>query len=83
MSQFQQAERSYAVTPSDATNFAQGVCESLWIGVGGTISYIPFDPANAAGGTAVATTVGAGLFPVRAKRVNATGTSASQIVAFY
>lgn len=77
------AQRSVAVTPSDATNFPDGVCQGLWIGVGGTINYIPYDPSKAAGGTAVATTVPAGLFPVQAKRVNATGTTATGIVALY
>lgn len=83
MAQFQQAQTSIAVTPHDSTNFADGVCEALWIGVGGTISYIPYKPGSVGGGAAVSTTVPAGLFPVRALRVNATGTTATGIVAFY
>jgi hypothetical protein len=77
------AQRSYAVTTSDSVAIAQGPCEALWIGVAGTLSYIPFDPALAGGGAAVATTVPAGLFPVKVVRVNLTGTAATGIVALY
>lgn len=83
MSAFHNATKSLAVTTSDTVALPGGICEALWIGVGGTISYIPADPSLAVGGTAVATTVPAGLFPVKAVRVNATGTAATGIVAFY
>lgn len=83
MSQFPQANRCYAVTTSDSVALPQGPCEALWIGVGGTISFIPYDQSLAAGGAAIATTVPAGLFPVKALRVNLTGTAATQIVALY
>jgi hypothetical protein len=75
------SRRQVAVSPHNSTNFAEGACEGLWIGVAGTISYIPAD--QTATGVAIATTVPAGLFPVSAIRVNATGTAAQQIVALY
>ncbi len=79
------AHRSIAVTPDDTAQarLPGGVCEGLWIGVGGTLNYVPYTPHLATDDTAIATTVPAGLFPVRVKRVNATGTAAAQIVALY
>ena len=84
MSQFPNAVKAVAVTPNDVTLLPTGMCEALWIGVGGTISFIPADPALAYGtAAAVSTTVPAGLFPVKVARVNATGTAATQILALY
>lgn len=75
--------RQVAVTPSDSVNFVGGPAEGLWIGVAGTLSYVPYDQSAVAGGAAIATTVGVGLFPCRVMRVNATGTAATGIVALY
>lgn len=79
MSPLQNASKAQAVTPSDATPLPSA-CEALWIGVGGTLTVVVADPANAAGNT-VSTTVGVGLFPVKVLQVKATGTTASQILA--
>lgn len=80
--QFQNASRAVAVVPGDTAGSNFPACEALWIGVGGTISFIPADPAFAEGAApAVSTTVAAGLFPMRVCRVNATGTTASAILA--
>ena len=78
------AERSVIVVPHASTNFVEGPAAALWIGTAGTLSYAPYDPSVSGNvGTAVATTVGVGLFPVKTMRVNATGTTAAQIVALY
>ena len=83
MSAFPNAQRAVAVTPSDAAAGNMSACEALWIGVGGTISFIPADPNFPSNtlGTGVSTTVPAGLFPVKVLRVNATGTTATGILA--
>lgn len=67
-----------AVTPSDSTDLAAGVARSLYIGGAGNIA---FDDAQ--GTTISATAVAAGLFPVLVKRVRATGTTATGILALY
>lgn len=78
------AQRAYAVTPTDATALPQGACEALWIGVAGTITVIPYDESQVGGHAApVATSVNPGLFPVKCWGVNATGTTATGIVALY
>ena len=66
-----------AVTPTDTAATTFESCRGLWIGVGGTITFINPD------GTSVATTVPNGLFPVSAIRVAATGTTATSILAGY
>jgi hypothetical protein len=84
MTGFLSAQKAVAVTPTDTAGTVFSACDALWIGVGGTITFIPADPAIANGtATAVATTVPAGVFPVKAVRVAATGTAATGIVALY
>lgn len=67
-----------AVTPSDSGDLPLGACKALWIGVGGTIAVIAADDSSS-----VTLTVQEGVLPVRVKRVLATGTTASSIVALY
>jgi hypothetical protein len=61
---------------SDPNVGLSGSFAGLWIGVGGTISFLD------ALGVVSATTVGVGLFPVRVVRVNTAGTSATGILGF-
>jgi hypothetical protein len=71
-----------AVTPSDTVALA-AEHRALWIGTGGTISAVVLDADNTTPNT-IATTVGDGsIFPFRVIRVNATGTTATGIVAGY
>lgn len=66
-----------AVTPSDADTFAQGV--SIYAGAAGNISCVPWSSE-----TAVVVAVLAGtVVPFRVKKVNATGTTATGLVAVY
>lgn len=74
---FAPARRLLAVTPSDVADLAV-IPKALHIGVGGTISIIGADDTDP-----VTLTVDAGLLPVRARRVRATGTTATSIVALY
>ena len=64
-----------AVTPSDTVNLAQ-VCRAIYVGVGGTVTCVKLDDTTiqyvgVAGGYIL------GMF----KRVNATGTAATNLVA--
>jgi hypothetical protein len=71
------AIRHAAVTPSDTVNFGQA--RALYVGGAGNVAVVDLD------GTAV-TYVGvpAGTFlPVQCKRVNATSTTATSIVALF
>lgn len=70
--------QAVAVTPSDTTNFTAGDCRAIYVGTAGNITAV-------VGGLAVLfTAVPAGMIlPVRATRVNATGTTAAAMVALY
>lgn len=63
----------FAVTPSDSVNFTTNAA-SLWVGVGGSLVIVT--PA----GTVLDLGYCQGLVPFAAKRVNATGTSATKII---
>lgn len=66
-----------AVTPSDADTFAQGV--AIYCGAAGNVSVVPWHST-----TAVTVAVLAGtVIPFRVSKVNATGTTATGLVAVY
>jgi len=69
------ARGGFAVTPSDATDFAVPA-RSLWVGGAGNIVVKCIDNSVI---TLVGVTAGT-LIPVRAKRVNSTNTTATNIV---
>lgn len=76
------AQTAYAhksVTPHDSTNIVGGTCDALWVGVGGDVSVVTSqDEAE------TYKNVPSGyLLQVKAKRVNATGTTATYIIAQY
>lgn len=67
------------VNPSDSQDLTKGTARALWIGSAGDVSII-----GAMDTTVVFKSVPAGyLLPVQVKRVNATGTTAGNIVALY
>lgn len=70
--------RAVAITPSDATNFTDGACHAIYVGGAGNITAI-------VNGTAVlfAGAVVGSVLKIRATRVNATGTAATNLVALY
>jgi hypothetical protein len=72
------AENAAAVVPHDSTNQAVAF-RALWIGVGGNVS-IAFSDGTSA--TFVGVPAGS-MLPVGGVRVNATGTTASSILAVY
>lgn len=74
-----QARSAVAVTPNDTTDLAI-YAKALWIGADGTISVIPIENADNA---PVTFTVSQGVFPVQVRRVLATGTTSTGIVALY
>lgn len=67
-----------AVTPSDSTNLTQ-VTRAIYVGTGGNLV------AVTEGGQAItfANVAAGSILPIRAKRINATNTTASNIVALY
>lgn len=71
------AEYAAAVTPSDSTDLTQ-VPRALYIGSSGNLNVDMMD-----GTTVLFSSVPNGIFPVRVKRVRATSTTASNIVALY
>ena len=68
-----------AVTPSDSTDLTYSTCRAIYVGGDGNVSLVD---GNAA--TIVFTGVTAGsILPVQTARVNATGTTATSIIALY
>ncbi len=72
------ARRGFAVTPSDAADLAAET-RALYVGAGGDIAVV------LASGDAVTLSgvISGSLLPLRATRVKATGTTATQIVGLY
>ena len=69
-----------AVTPHDSTDFTAGICEGIYVGVTGNVAVVFVGASTAV----VFTGVPAGtILPVRARRVNSTNTTATNMVALY
>jgi hypothetical protein len=67
------------ITPSDSINLSLGTCRALYVGTGGNISItggngVPIVFNNVADSF---------ILPVQATRVNATGTTATDIIALH
>lgn len=65
-----------AVTPSDVTNLGSPA-RSLYVGGTGALSVVMYGD----GATVTFAAVPVGVFPIQVTRVNATGTTATNIVA--
>lgn len=73
--QLQTAYDAFAVTPSDTLNFTN-LAKALYVGGAGDVALV-----TSAGGAATFVGVPAGtVLPVKASRVNATGTTAANII---
>lgn len=70
--------RAVAITPSDATNFTEGTCHAIYVGGAGNVTAVVNGTAVLFAGVPVGT-----VLKVRATRVNATGTAATNLVALY
>ncbi len=71
------AAKAVAVTPHDSTNLSD-TTRALWVGVSGDVSV-----EMSESGSAIVHKNVQGLLPVRVTRVNATGTTATDIVAWW
>lgn len=79
MADFSPADKGFAVTPSDSVNFAQGQCRGIYVGVAGDVVVVHTD-----GSTVTYKSLAAGIVhPIRAYRINATSTTATNMVALY
>lgn len=76
------SRRAAAVTPSDSVDLAV-YAKQLYIGTTGNITVVPAGDTSASGTGVLFSTVPVGWFPVQVRRVNSTGTTASNIVAVY
>jgi hypothetical protein len=72
------ADDAVPVVPNDGVDLVDGVCSSLYIGVAGTLRVTTRN--NVVRDFAA---VAAGVLPIRAKRVHATSTTATGIIALY
>lgn len=70
-------DNALVITPNDADTFAQPV--AVYVGTAGTVNCVP------AGGTAAitVTAVAGAVLPFRVIEVNATGTTATNLLAVY
>lgn len=68
-----------AITPDNATNIASGLTDGIYVGGAGNIVVVWADDSTS---TLIAVPVGTILY-VRAKRVNSTSTTATNLVALY
>jgi hypothetical protein len=68
-----------AVTPSDSTDLTYSTCRAIYVGGDGNISIV-----DGAGTTVVFIGLTANsILPVQTARINATGTTATSIIALY
>lgn len=68
-----------SVTPSDTTDLSKGASKGIYLGVAGNVKV-----DLASGATITFTSLGSGMIhPISAKRIYATGTTATNIVAVY
>jgi hypothetical protein len=73
------AQHFESVTPSDSTALSGGVCSGLFIGTGGDIVIL-----NSVGNPITFKNLASGSYlDCQTTRVNATGTTATDIVALY
>lgn len=73
------ATKLRAVTPADGTDLPDGICRALFIGTAGDLVLLAAEDETAV----LMPSVQAGILPVSTKRVLATGTTATGIVALY
>lgn len=67
-----------AVTPSDDTDLPEGTTRAIHVGTAGTVAVMDMN-----GKVATLTSLDAQYHPVRVRRILATGTTATGIVAMY
>lgn len=68
-----------AITPHNTTDFANGTCDAIYVGGAGDLVVVWQDGSTSTFAGAVAGTV----YYFRARRVNATGTTATNLIACY
>ena len=78
--QVSSAVKAAAITPADNVALANGSCRGIYVGGTGNVSVILDNDTVAVTFTAVPTGV---ILPVFAKYVQATGTTATALVALY
>lgn len=67
--------RPFAITTSNTVNFTQP-CNAIYVGVAGDVSILPLEGAT----SVVFKAVPVGILHVPARRVNASGTTATDLV---
>jgi hypothetical protein len=72
------ADRFAPVTPSDVADLPDGLTRGLFVGVAGT-----FAAVDLYGNEVVFASAEAQYHPIRVRRIRATGTTASSIIALY
>jgi hypothetical protein len=68
-----------ALTPSDTVDLPRGLTQALWVGSGGDVAAVSADNRV----TVFAAVPAGSWLPIAVRRVNASGSSASGLVALY
>lgn len=68
----------FGITPDDGTDLSQ-VTRAVWVGNGGSVIVV----LAGGGQVTLANVVGGSILPIQAKRILATGTTASGLVGLY
>lgn len=72
-------EKAESVTPNDTTDLPN-IPRALWIGTGGNIALVPKGQTT---GVIIQNVPDGTLLPIRAKRITAAGTTATDIIAMW
>lgn len=81
-----QARKAYAVTPSDTVNLDYGIrkaCAGVYVGSTGDLAVIMVGADDDSDVTTFSNVADGTFLPIQVKRVNSTGTTASDILALY
>lgn len=74
------AQKAAAITPHDTNALSGGVCRGIYVGGAGNLAVICADDTNAVTFTGV---LAGTIYPICAKIVKSTGTTATNLVALY
>ena len=77
------SNRGVAVTTSDSVDLPGGPCEAIFVGVAGDVSLYAPGPTASATAVVYKNCASGAVLPVKAQRVLATNTTATNLVALY
>lgn len=77
------ARNAKSITPHDSTNFTFGSCKGIRVGTGGDVAVVLVGDGDTGSVTVFSGALAGETLPVQATRVNSTGTTATNLTAYY